>query len=445
VINGIQQAMGAALDFQAVVDVVGDKLREVFATGDLSIRWWNEAAQVEESLYSYEHGVRLPHSTYRLVPGTLPHRFYEEKKPLVVGSIEEQLAIGVPVLPGTDRRRSMLILPMLAGERIVGAVHLENHERDHAFGAAEQRLLETITSSMSVALENARLFAETQRLLKETEERNAELAVINSIQQGLVAQLDLQAIVDLVGDELRKVFRTGDLQISWFDESSHIATPAYFYEHGVRRHDIAPFPLKRGGRNQQMLEERVAKRSNPAECEDSHPVPGTDLAPADMRAPVVAGGRVIAIVNVDDFEDRDAFGDSEERLLTTVCNAMGLALQSAQLFDQTQRLLKETEQRNAELAVINSVQQGLAAVLDFQAIVDLVGDRLREVLGTDDVAITWMDHSQRQTRRLYAVEHGKRLESETVSVGEEEWNAMLARHAPLALNSRAEIAAAGVA
>jgi hypothetical protein len=35
---------------------------------------------------------------------------------------------------------------------------------------------------MSVALENARLFDETQRLLAETEQRNNELAIINSVQ-----------------------------------------------------------------------------------------------------------------------------------------------------------------------------------------------------------------------------------------------------------------------
>ena len=70
VINSIQQAIGAALDFQAIVDVVGDKLREVFATGDLSIRWWDEASQRVQSLYSYEHGVRLPYST---VPSRARH------------------------------------------------------------------------------------------------------------------------------------------------------------------------------------------------------------------------------------------------------------------------------------------------------------------------------------------------------------------------------------
>ena len=61
---------------------------------------------------------------------------------------------------------------------------------------------------------------------------------------------------------------------------------------------------------------------------------------------------------------------------------MGVALENARLFDETQRLLKETEQRAAELAVINSIQEGMAAELDFQAIVDLVGDKLREVFHT---------------------------------------------------------------
>ena len=67
---------------------------------------------------------------------------------------------------------------------------------------------------------------------------------------------------------------------------------------------------------------------------------------------------------------------TDVRLLQTLANAMSVALENARLFDETQRLLKETEQRNAELAVINSIQQGIAGSLDFQGIVDLVGDKL---------------------------------------------------------------------
>src|SRR5262245_56013642 len=38
-------------------------------------------------------------------------------------------------------------------------------------------------------------------------------------------------------------------------------------------------------------------------------------------------------------------------------------------------LKQQLAQREVELQIINSIQQGLAAELDFQAIVDLVGDK----------------------------------------------------------------------
>ena len=60
---------------------------------------------------------------------------------------------------------------------------------------------------MGVALENARLFGETKRLLTETEERAAELAIINSVQQGLAAELDMQAMYELVGDKIQRDLR----------------------------------------------------------------------------------------------------------------------------------------------------------------------------------------------------------------------------------------------
>ena len=123
---------------------------------------------------------------------------------------------------------------------------LENHERENAFGEAEVRLLTTVSDSMGVALENARLFDETQRLLKETEQRNAELAVINSIQQGIARSLEFQAIVDLVGDTLRAVLHTQDIGIRWIDPKTKTIHPLYVYEHGVRK-TLPPRPQRAVG------------------------------------------------------------------------------------------------------------------------------------------------------------------------------------------------------
>ncbi len=51
------------------------------------------------------------------------------------------------------------------------------------------------------ALENARLFEETQRLFKQSEQRAAELAIVNSVQTALAAKLNVQTIQQLVGDK----------------------------------------------------------------------------------------------------------------------------------------------------------------------------------------------------------------------------------------------------
>ncbi len=138
------------------------------------------------------------------------------------------------VVEGTDMSRSGVIAPIFAGDRLLGMLDVENHEKDNAYGDADVRLLSTVAASMGVALENARLFDETQRLLKETERRSSELAVINSIQQGMAAELNFQAIVDLVGDKLRELFNTGDMSIRWRDETTDLVHHLYVYEHGQR-------------------------------------------------------------------------------------------------------------------------------------------------------------------------------------------------------------------
>ena len=170
VIDSIQRSVGAALDFQAIVDVVGDKLREVFATSDMSIRWWDESTGLLRTLYSYEHGVRLGENVIRPVPGSSAHRLLMgDHEPLVFDTVAEQLAVGNPTQAGTDRAPSQIAVTMLVGERVLGAVVLENREREHAFGAADVALLQTVAGSMGVALLDAKSFeAERQRAAEHT-------------------------------------------------------------------------------------------------------------------------------------------------------------------------------------------------------------------------------------------------------------------------------------
>ena len=110
------------------------------------------------------------------------------------------------------------------------SISLQNLDRFHAFSDADLRLLTTIAGSLSVALENA-------RLVHETRQRNAELALINSVQEALAGELELQAIYDIVGDKIQEVFDAQVVDIGLYDDASGLMYFPYTIERGVRIED----------------------------------------------------------------------------------------------------------------------------------------------------------------------------------------------------------------
>src|SRR6266498_2465214 len=189
-------------------------------------------------------------------------------------------------------------------------------------------------------------------LKQQLAEREAELAVINSIQQGLAAELNFQAIVDLVGDKLRQVFNTSNLNITWYDDKANLIHYLYIYEYGKRK-TVDPQPPRPGGIFEAWITTRQPVVINNVEdakkLNATIPLPGTAVTKSSIEVPVISSGKVLGGIGIDNFERENAFGESELRLLTTIAASLGTALENARLFDETQRLLKETEQRNAEL------------------------------------------------------------------------------------------------
>ena len=402
VINGIQQAVGAALDFQAIVDVVGDTLREVFATGDLSIWWQEEIGGPTHALYNVEHGVGVGTRSFTPAAGGVADRLLREKKTLLMRSQAEQLAISFPVMEGTDRARSIVAVPMAAGERTWGAVFLEDHVKDDAFEPARVRLLETVVAGMTVALLNAKSY-EAER------QRAAELAVINSIQQGLASKLELQAVIELVGNKLIEVFAADALRVDLYDADRDVLSHPFVYDHGERFH---PTPLQRpmttsiAGHAMQTRHPIVTGHAEELDAIEAQlglvhiELGGATVDHSFVYMPLLIGAAPIGVIVIGKQAER-AFDEAAVNLIATVAASLSLALKNAQSFEAER-------ERNAELAVINSIQQGMGSRLDIAGVVDLVGDKLREVFGTGDIAIRLFDPASGVRIADYLYEHGVR-------------------------------------
>ncbi len=411
IINSIQQGLAAELDFQSIVDLVGDKLREVFNTGDFAIRWYDDKTNIVHYLYEYEHGIRLTVPPQAPPPGGTFDLFLKDRQPIVANTAELAARTGGTVVDGTDLSKSIISVPIITADRLIGSLQIENYERENAYGESELRLLTTIAASLGTALENARLFDETQRLFKAEQERVAELQIINSIQQGLAAELDFQSIVDLVGDKLREVFHTPDLMITWYDEKANLVHYLYSYEHGKLLVDQISRPPNPGGIYEtEMKTRQPLVLNNAADYAriGGAPMPGTDMSKSLVSVPIISSDRFLGDISMENYERENAYGESELRLLTTIAASLGTALENARLFDETQRLLNITEERAAELAIINSVQAGLASKLNMQAIYDLVGEKIREIFDAQLIVLGVRDPNSNMVHFPYVMRYGER-------------------------------------
>ena len=393
VINSVQEGLVAEMDMQGIYDLVGDRIRTLFDAQVAGIGTFDHEKKIEHFQYLFENGERH-------YPNPRP---YDKIRKRLISThnlidVRENAAqaytsiTGQPpkAVAGTQFPKSMVFVPLSIGNTVRGYVTLQNLDREHAFSDSDVRLLSTLANSMSVALENARLF-------NETEQRNAELAVINSVQEGLVAEMDMQGIYDLVGDRIQELFDAQVVGICNFDHENQKEIFKYLFEDG-KRHYTDPRPIDKirqqliGTQELLLINTDADQRVKEITGKKHEAVPGTKLPKSMLFVPLMVGDTVRGYVTLQNLDHENAFTDSDVRLLNTLTNSMSVALENARLFNETNRLLAETEQRNAELAVINSVQEGLVREMDMQAIYSLVGDRICDVLNTQTLLIRTFDH-----------------------------------------------------
>ncbi len=408
IINSVQAGLASKLDMQSIYDLVGDKIREIFDAQVVLITTYAATEDLIHYRYLVENGQRLFPAPQ--TPSPFAARLIHSRESILVGTAQEFQELGAKVTPGTATVQSGIFVPLLAGGELRGGISLQNIDRENAFTESDVRLLETLAASMSVALENARLFDETQRLLKETDQRAAELAIINSVQQGLASKLDMQSIYDLVGDRIREIFDAQSVLISMFDHHQGTFEDRYCYEKGQR---FYPEPGPFTGLMRHLIRTREMVVINQDALQRSADygmrlTPGTEMAKAMLFVPLIAASEVRGFISLQNIDHENAFSDSDVRLLSTLASSMSVALENARLFDETQRLLKETDQRAAELALINSVQEGLASKLDVQSVYDLVGDKIRDIFDAQVVQIMAYDRDANRCHWRYMIEKGER-------------------------------------
>src|SRR6478672_541507 len=255
--------------------------------------------------------------------------------------------------------RAHLSVPMLRDGQRNGVISVSRREAG-AFAADEVELLQTFADQAVIAIENTRLFNETQQSLARQTATADILKVIAS--SATDAQPVFEAIVDstkrLLGGFSAAVFRFID-GIAYLEA----ITPTNPAADEIMKNsfprpvaDFQSFAIVQGG--------KIAQ------------VPDTDALSDDIRdiargrgfrsmllAPLMSGGTPIGLVSVTRVQT-GTFAAHHEQLLQTFADQAVIAIENVRLFNETQQSLARQAATTEILEVVNSSPGNLMPVFD---------------------------------------------------------------------------------
>lgn len=342
IINSVSAALTQQLDFQAIVDLIGSQIQAIFQADTAYLFLYDRPAQLIHRSYYVERGHRHYLPPYQVGEG-LASLVIDSRQPLHLHGDEDIDATHAPgwaiPSPGAkaDLNQSYLGVPIPAGEEVVGVLSVQSYQ-PHAYDENDVRLLATLAANVGVALENARLFRETTRLLEETSQRHSELAVVNSVSQAINAQLDLDPLIDLVGEQIRHLFAADIAYVALADPQSGIIYFPYEYEVGRQSSGLS-IPLGQG------LTSTILTSGQPLLINGGLGQWRTEMgieaigveARSYLGVPIMNGPQAIGVISVQSTTQEGVFDAADLRLLSTIAASVGVALQNAQLFATVQR------------------------------------------------------------------------------------------------------------
>ena len=234
-------------------------------------------------------------------------------------------------------------VPLKSEGRMLGVMVVQTYTPDKRLTQADLEILTVVGGHIATALERT-------RLLSETRQRSAELALVNDVQRGLAERLEMQAMYDLVGDRIQEIFDAQVVDIGILDPASGLIHFPYTIERGVRFPD-EPIEVigspedrardARARRDQRGHRGRICRSRTAVSCSAGEP------PKSSVFVPLVVGDRGIGVISLQNLDREHAFSDADVRLLTTLAGSLSVALENARLFE-------EIRQRNSELALITT-------------------------------------------------------------------------------------------
>ncbi len=206
---------------------------------------------------------------------------------------------------------------------------------------------------------------------REVRQRVDELATVNRVSQALTEKLEMGALIKMVGEQMKKLFKSNISYLAILDEKTQ--TIHFPYQDGDNMQ-----PIKFG----EGLTSRVIRSGEPLlinhDISREYDQMGIERigknAASYLGVPIPVEGKVIGVISVQSTELENRFDDNDKRLLATIARNVGIAFHNAELYEEAREAKAQAEDANeAKSAFLSTVSHELrtplTSVLGFAKII----------------------------------------------------------------------------
>ena len=232
----------------------------------------------------------------------------------------------------------------------------------------------SVKARTSILLNQKKALEDTvQERTKEANQRLKELATVNQVSQALTEKLELNDLIQLVGDEMKKLFKSDITYLAILNPETK----------------IIDFPYQDGDNMQPMnygegLTSQIIKTGQPllhnkdtdiaAEYDKIGVKHTGKQAISYLGVPIPVEDSVIGVISVQSTQKESRFNDEDKKLLNTIAINVGVALHNAELYEEAKEAKAKAEDANeAKSAFLSTVSHELrtplTSVLGFAKII----------------------------------------------------------------------------
>ncbi|MFZ1084195.1 MAG: SpoIIE family protein phosphatase [Terracidiphilus sp.] len=238
--------------------------------------------------------------------------------------------------------RSELAVPLIAKNRLIGVMDIES-EQLNFFGPEQVRLVTLTASRIAQAIENARLYARVSRQAQ-------TLTVLNEIATELTSILDLDPLLERVGQLLRRLIDYQMFTVRLLDEKGERLITRYAWRFGSAHTPARSIPVTSGLVGAAVREWRLV--NVPDVRQDARYLPMNPETRSELIAPLFHKGRIIGVLDLEHTR-AGFFNEEHERTLITLAAQVAISIENARLY---QTVRSQERQLERDIAMAREVQ-----------------------------------------------------------------------------------------